>query len=187
MPALLHHLLVELRENFDEQADGRIACEVCDDTVNVPGVAECDAVGDQVLFRGEGLRESGDAVLGEALGGRKWAQSTGLAGRPVVTQRLSELAVKVMEVEALALALLDEISNGEPSAVAAAYHKLAGTVLCQDIARAAMEFGSPEALIRGTDVEFMWRQAILETIGGGTSEVMRGVIARQALQLESKL
>ncbi|MFC9515259.1 acyl-CoA dehydrogenase family protein [Nocardiaceae bacterium NPDC056970] len=116
-----------------------------------------------------------------------WAGSVGLADRPVVAQRLAELAVKVMEVEALALALLDEISNGEPSAVAAAYHKLAGTVLCQDIARAAMEFGSPEALIRGTDVEFMWRQAILETIGGGTSEVMRGVIARQALKLESKL
>ena len=116
-----------------------------------------------------------------------WVEKNGLDDTPLVTQRLSDLAVKVMEVEALSLALLGEVTAGEPSAVAAAYHKLAGTILCQDIARAAMEFRTPEALVRGTDVEFMWRQAILETIGGGTSEVMRGVIARQSLHLDSTL
>lgn len=87
---------------------------------------------------------------------------------------------------ALALALLGEIISGEPSAVPAAYHKLAGTLLAQEIARSAMEFGSGEALIKDTDVEFMWRQAILETVGGGTSEMMRGLIARQAFGLDSK-
>ena len=115
-----------------------------------------------------------------------WVTTTGLDTQPMVRQRLSTLAVKVREVEALSLALLGEITSGEPSAVAAAYHKLAGTVLCQEIARAGLEFGSPEALVRGTDVEFMWRQAILETIGGGTSEVMRTLIAKQALGLDSK-
>ncbi|MEU6663379.1 acyl-CoA dehydrogenase family protein [Streptomyces sp. NPDC046821] len=115
-----------------------------------------------------------------------WVETTGLSRDPFVRRRLSDLAVKVAEVEALALALLGDITDGEPSAVPAAYHKLAGTLLVQEIARSAMEFGSPEALVKGTDVEFMWRQAILETIGGGTSEMMRGLVARQALGLESK-
>ncbi|MFE2374538.1 acyl-CoA dehydrogenase family protein [Streptomyces sp. NPDC059398] len=115
-----------------------------------------------------------------------WTEKTGLGHDPVVRRRLSDLAVKVAEVEALGLALLGDIISGEPSAVPAAYHKLAGTLLTQDIARSAMEFGSSEALVKETDVEFMWRQAILETIGGGTSEMMRGLIARQAFGLESK-
>ncbi|MGR7003118.1 acyl-CoA dehydrogenase family protein [Yinghuangia aomiensis] len=113
-----------------------------------------------------------------------WVRDTGLDGDPVVRRTLGDLAVKVAEVEALGLALLGEIISGQPSAVPAAYHKLAGTLLTQDIARAALEFGSPEALVKGTDVEFMWRQAILETIGGGTSGMMRGLVARQAFGLE---
>ncbi|MFC9738862.1 acyl-CoA dehydrogenase family protein [Streptomyces noursei] len=115
-----------------------------------------------------------------------WVEKSGLSRDPVVRRRLTGLAVQVAEVEALALALLDEIISGQPSAVPAAYHKLAGTLLAQEIARSAMEFGSDEALIKDSDVEFMWRQAILETVGGGTSEVMRGLIARQAFGLESK-
>ncbi|GEB49751.1 MULTISPECIES: acyl-CoA dehydrogenase family protein [Streptomyces] len=115
-----------------------------------------------------------------------WTGRTGLDGDPVVRRRLSGLAVRVAEVEALALALLGEIISGRPSAVPAAHHKLAGTLLTQDIARAAMEFGNSEALIKDSDVEFMWRQAILETIGGGTSEVMRGLVARQAFGLDSR-
>ncbi|MEV0084038.1 acyl-CoA dehydrogenase family protein [Saccharopolyspora sp. NPDC050642] len=112
-------------------------------------------------------------------------EAAGALGDPVVRRRLAELAVRVAEVEALALALLGEVISGEPSAVPAAYHKLAGTVLAQDIARAGLEFGSAEALVKGTDAEFMWRQSILETIGGGTSEVMRGLIARQEFGLRA--
>ena len=39
------------------------------------------------------------------------------------------------------------------------------------------------ALVSGERVELLWRQSLWETIGGGTSEVMRGVVARQALGL----
>ncbi|WP_331760412.1 acyl-CoA dehydrogenase family protein (plasmid) [Streptomyces sp. NBC_01471] len=115
-----------------------------------------------------------------------WVEKSGLSRDPVVRRRLSDLAVQVAEVEALALALLGDIISGRPSAVPAAYHKLAGTRLAQEIARSAMEFGSSEALVKDSDVEFMWRQAILETVGGGTSEMMRGLIARQAFGLDSK-
>ena len=37
--------------------------------------------------------------------------------------------------------------------------------------------------MRGTWIEFLWRQSMCETIGGGTSEIMRGVVARLGLGL----
>ncbi|WP_020500503.1 acyl-CoA dehydrogenase family protein [Sciscionella marina] len=112
-------------------------------------------------------------------------EDAGVAGDPVVRRRMGQLAVRVTEVEALGLALLGEVISGAPSAVPAAYHKLAGTTLAQDIAHAGLEFGAQQALAVGTDTEFLWRQTILETIGGGTSEVMRGLIARQEFGLRA--
>ena len=47
----------------------------------------------------------------------------------------------------------------------------------------AFDLGGPEALTTGSRLELLWRQSLWETIGGGTSEVMRGVVARQALGL----
>ena len=79
--------------------------------------------------------------------------------------------------------LLDAIQRGEAGVVEAAGNKLAGSEACQRIARAAVELGGAEALVRGTTIEFLWRQSISETIGGGTSEVMRGVVARLGLGL----
>ena len=65
-------------------------------------------------------------------------------------------------------------------------HKVVHTVVCQNIARAALDFGGPEALVTGSRVELLYRQSMWETIGGGTSEVMRGVVAKQALELVGK-
>jgi alkylation response protein AidB-like acyl-CoA dehydrogenase len=78
---------------------------------------------------------------------------------------------------------VDAVRRGRSGAVEAAANKVAHTVAAQRIARAALELGGPEALVRGTRVEFLWRQSLWETIGGGTSEVMRGVVARQGLGL----
>ncbi len=110
----------------------------------------------------------------------------GLAADPVVRHHLAALAVELAEVKALSLSLLEAVQHGRPGVVEAAFNKLACTDLCQKIARAALDFGAPEALVRGTTMEFLWRQSICETIGGGTSEVMRGVIARSRLGLVSK-
>ncbi len=46
-----------------------------------------------------------------------------------------------------------------------------------------MDFGGEEALIVGERPELLWRLSLWETIGGGTTEVMRSVVARQALGL----
>jgi alkylation response protein AidB-like acyl-CoA dehydrogenase len=110
----------------------------------------------------------------------------GLQHDPVVRHRLGDLAVGLAEVKALSLVLLDAVQHERPAVVEAACNKLAGSELCQQIARAAVDLCGPEALVCGTMAEFPWRQSISETIGGGTSEIMRGVVARAGLGLVSK-
>jgi alkylation response protein AidB-like acyl-CoA dehydrogenase len=105
---------------------------------------------------------------------------------PAIRQRLAGLATELAEVKALSLLLLDAVQHDRPAVVEAACNKLAGSELCQRIARTAVDVCGPEALVRGTMTEFLWRQSISETIGGGTSEVMRGVVARAGLGLVAK-
>jgi len=115
-----------------------------------------------------------------------WVKAIGLASDPVVREQLAGIAVDLAEAHALSVSLLDAVQHGRNATVEAAFNKLASTDLCQRIARAALDFGAPEALVKGTMIEFLWRQSICETIGGGTSEVMRGVIARARLGLVAK-
>ena len=112
-----------------------------------------------------------------------WTRARGLESDPRVRHTLSELAVRVAEVEASALRVVDAMLRGASGAVEAAANKVIHTVVCQEIARAALDFGGPDALVAGERVELLWRQSLWETIGGGTSEVMRGVVARQGLGL----
>jgi alkylation response protein AidB-like acyl-CoA dehydrogenase len=100
---------------------------------------------------------------------------------------LEELQIGVEEVEALALLVLDSLVRGRPGDVEAACNKLRHTEMCQAIARAALDHGGCEATLAtgGVSAEFLWRQSMWESIGGGTSEVMRSVVARQALGLKA--
>lgn len=115
-----------------------------------------------------------------------WVKAAGLASDPVVRHTLADLAVQVDEVEMHGLLVLDAMQRGRPAAVEAAANKVVHTVVCQKIARAVVELGGPEALVTGSRPELLYRQSMWETIGGGTSEVMRGVIAKQALGLGSR-
>ena len=115
-----------------------------------------------------------------------WVRERGLAADPLVRARIAELAVEVQEVEMHAWRVLDAMLHGRPAVVEAAANKVAHTVACQSIARAAQGFGSPEALATEARVNLLWRQSIWETIGGGTSEIMLGVVARQGLGLSAR-
>jgi len=112
-----------------------------------------------------------------------WARESGRDREPIVRDRLADLAVGLAEVQALALVMLAAVEAQVPAVVEAACNKLAGSELAQRIARTAMDLAAPEALVRGTWLEFLWRQSLCETIGGGTSEIMRGLITRVALGL----
>jgi alkylation response protein AidB-like acyl-CoA dehydrogenase len=113
----------------------------------------------------------------------QWVQSVGRADDPLVRRRLAELAVSAAEAEMHGLLVLDAMQKGRPAVAEAAANKVAQTVTCQAIARAAFEFGAPDALVEDARVGLLWRQSMWETIGGGTSEILRGVVARQALGL----
>jgi 3-oxocholest-4-en-26-oyl-CoA dehydrogenase alpha subunit len=116
----------------------------------------------------------------------RWVRDHGLADDPVVRHQLGDLAVEVAEVQALALEMLQAVQDGRSAVVEAASNKLWGSEVCQRIARMATDLGAPEALVKDSELEFLWRQTMSETIGGGTSEIMRGVIVRNALGLAAK-
>jgi alkylation response protein AidB-like acyl-CoA dehydrogenase len=113
----------------------------------------------------------------------EWLCEAGLAGDPVVRRSVADLAVEVMEVEMHGLRVLDAMQRGRPAIVEAATNKIVHTVVCQKIARAVVDLGGPAALVRGARPELLWRQSLWETIGGGTTEIMRGIVARQGLGL----
>jgi alkylation response protein AidB-like acyl-CoA dehydrogenase len=112
-----------------------------------------------------------------------WARRHDRLADPRVRATLADLAVRVAEAEASGLAVLDAMLRGRPGALEAAANKVVHTEVCQAIARAALDFGGAEAVVSGERVEQLWRQSLWETIGGGTSEIMRGVVAKQALGL----
>jgi 3-oxocholest-4-en-26-oyl-CoA dehydrogenase alpha subunit len=110
-------------------------------------------------------------------------ERSGRMGSELVRGELTALAVDVAEVESQALRTLAAMESGADATVSAARAKLLGTALTQRIARVAVDFGWPEAADQSDDLAFSWSQTVMETIAGGTSEIMRSLIARQALGL----
>lgn len=113
----------------------------------------------------------------------EWIREQGLDRDPVVATRMGDLMVRALEVEMHGLQVLDAMLKGRPAVVEAAANKVVHTVVCQQIARAVLDLGGPEALVANARPAQLWCQSLWETIGGGTSEVMRGVVARQGLGL----
>ena len=81
------------------------------------------------------------------------------------------------------LRVLDAVLHGRAGVAEAAANKVAHTDTAQAIARAALALGGPAARVLGAGPEFLWRQSLWESIGGGTSEIMRSVVAKQSLGL----
>jgi alkylation response protein AidB-like acyl-CoA dehydrogenase len=113
-----------------------------------------------------------------------WLAERGRLADPVVMGRLADLAVEILEVEMHGLRVLNCMQKGRPAVVEAAANKLANTNAIASIAAAAMEFGAAEALVEGAPPDLVWRASIWEPIGGGTSEIMRSLVARQGLGLK---
>jgi len=115
-----------------------------------------------------------------------WLAEAGLAGDPLVRARLADLVVDVAEAEIHALRVLDLVQKGRDAVAAAAANKVVHTLGCQAIARAVVELAGPEALVDSARPSLLWRQSLWETIGGGTTEIMRSVVAKQSLGLAGR-
>lgn len=116
-----------------------------------------------------------------------WLTSQGLHTDPVVRARLIALRVRVAEAEALCLQVLSDMGARRDAAVSAAANKVTHTDVIQAIARFVMDVGGPQAAVstRPDDPEGLWRQTMIESVGGGTSEIMKSIVSRQELGLAS--
>ena len=114
-----------------------------------------------------------------------WAAQSGLGQREDVKVRLSVLASWVDAVAATADAIVACTIAKQDAGLLAARQKIVGTWLVQEISRLPLDLGDTRQLVIGEPFEFMWRECILESIAGGTSQVMAGMVARRALDLGS--
>ncbi len=111
---------------------------------------------------------------------------------PLVRARIAELATKAEVARVLGLRFLAKSLKGgaAPTAEASEY-KLFATEFSKELANASMDLAGPgtqlrvgtlDAPMRGR-AESTYRYTVLDTIGGGTSEVQKNIISRRKLGL----
>jgi 3-oxocholest-4-en-26-oyl-CoA dehydrogenase alpha subunit len=121
-----------------------------------------------------------------------WATSTELDGKRVIDQPWVQLALARVEAQVAAYKLVNlrvnaamtkgVLSMGEASAA-----KVFGTELTQQVARELLEVLDGNGIRRGADaplrgaVESAYRQAVINTFGGGANEIQRDIIAMAGL------
>ncbi|MHB8465337.1 MAG: acyl-CoA dehydrogenase family protein [Acidimicrobiales bacterium] len=117
------------------------------------------------------------------------AGARGLLGRPEVRQRLADLRIRQMVLRQLLNRLEANRGAGRGAAGEASLLKLAMARLVQDNARAAVDIAGPAAIAwapadaRGGRWSAQLLNAPSASLGGGTNEVVRNVIAEQVLGL----
>jgi 3-oxocholest-4-en-26-oyl-CoA dehydrogenase alpha subunit len=111
---------------------------------------------------------------------------------PVVRQRIAHLVTEGEVARVLGLRFVyQSLRGGDPPRTEASEYKLFATELSKRVADASMDIGGPGTQLRvGTDeapmagrAESTYRYTVIDTIGGGTSEVQKNIIATRKLGL----
>jgi hypothetical protein len=115
---------------------------------------------------------------------------------PKVRSRIARLATTAEVARGMGLRVVDasvkaEASGGAPPTVESSEYKLFTTEFSKMLADASMDLGGPGTQLRvGTEeapmagrAESTYRYTVLDTIGGGTSEVQKNIITRRGLGL----
>jgi alkylation response protein AidB-like acyl-CoA dehydrogenase len=119
-----------------------------------------------------------------------------LKNDPVVRQRIAQLVTQAEVARVLGLRVVDASVKSEqhgapPPTVEASVYKLYATEFSRRLANASMDIGGPgsqlrvhtdEAPMRGR-AESTYRYTVIDTIGGGASEIQKNIIARRGLGL----
>jgi alkylation response protein AidB-like acyl-CoA dehydrogenase len=110
----------------------------------------------------------------------------------VIRQRIAQLATQGEVARVLGLRFVAESAKGgaAPTAAASEY-KLYATELSKRLANASMDIAGPGSQLRvhttegpmAGRAESTYRYTVIDTIGGGTSEVQKNIIARRKLGL----
>lgn len=114
-----------------------------------------------------------------------------LVARADVRRRLARLATDVETAKMLQRRVVYAAIQGGVPSLEAAMCKLYGTELQQRLSAAALDLLGPAALLHKTDGkapaagkwEWSYRATSLDTIGAGTSEIQKNIIARRGLGL----
>jgi alkylation response protein AidB-like acyl-CoA dehydrogenase len=111
---------------------------------------------------------------------------------PIIRQRLAQLATELEVARVMGLKFVFESGKGgaAPTTEASEY-KLFATELSKRLANAAMDIAGPGSQLRvKTDAgpmagrsESTYRYTVIDTIGGGASEIQKNIIARRKLGL----
>jgi alkylation response protein AidB-like acyl-CoA dehydrogenase len=115
------------------------------------------------------------------------AVRTGRVQRDDVRRVLARFRHQLAAIEASALATVAALARGEGAVLEGARSKLLASRLCQEIPRLAVELLGVSTVVVDDDLPLLWRQSVLETIAGGTVEIMRSLIAREALGLSASI
>src|SRR3954462_2386986 len=111
---------------------------------------------------------------------------------PIVRQRVARLATEVEVARVLGLRVVAQsLKGGAPPTTESSEYKLFATELSKRLANASMDIGGPgsQLRVRTKDApmegraESTYRYTVIDTIGGGTSEVQKNIIARRKLGL----
>jgi 3-oxocholest-4-en-26-oyl-CoA dehydrogenase alpha subunit len=122
------------------------------------------------------------------------AQRDGVALRtdPVVRQRVAQLATQAEVARVLGLRFVHaSAKGGAPPTTEASEYKLYATELSKRLADASMDIAGPGSQLRvktatapmAGRAESTYRYTVIDTIGGGASEIQKNIIARRRLGL----
>jgi hypothetical protein len=125
-----------------------------------------------------------------------WAREAERDGRPLrddplVRQRIAELVTRLEVARMLQRRVISEALRGRVPTVQSSMYKLFMNELSKRVANAALDLLGPEGALRpgaggaelGGRFERSYRYTVVDTIGGGTSEIQKNIIARRGLGL----
>jgi alkylation response protein AidB-like acyl-CoA dehydrogenase len=112
-------------------------------------------------------------------------KSADLASDPVVRERVARLAVHIAAVAVAANAAVLAQEAGLPTAAAATHAKLLHSSASQAVADAGLDL-LDLGLVNSVEMEGLWLQAFGETLGGGSTEILRTTLANLELGLAAR-
>ena len=117
---------------------------------------------------------------------------TPLRDDPVIRQTIAQLSTQLEVARVLGLRFVAKsLKGGSPPTCEASQYKLYATELSKRVANAALDIAGPsgqlrvhteEAPMRGRP-EITYRYTVIDTIGGGSSEIQKNILARRKLGL----
>jgi len=116
---------------------------------------------------------------------------------PIIRQRIAQLATEAEVARVMGLRVVaesmkaDTVPGTPPPTVESSQYKLFATEFSRRLANASMDLGAPGTQLRVKTedapmegrAESTYRYTVIDTIGGGSSEIQKNVIARRGLGL----